>query len=484
MRWIAGTGLRWYYRDIKVVGSERIPRSGPVILAANHPNALVDALVATSVVPRRIRLTGKATLFENPFLAALLGAAGVVPLRRMSDERKRLAGAPQAPPSGEHPAAVTRNTESFRALGDVLAAGGAILIFPEGRSHSEPSLAPLKTGVARIAIEARDARKVRGLLIAPIGLVFERKERPRTRVLVQVGPTISVDEFLESRTAGGEVEALTARVEAGLRDVTLNFASPAHAARVLSVADVISGVLEEPRALGDAEPSFLTVLDAVRRIETARVSLDSGHPGPVTDARVAAFLGRLDAFRAMLRELRLAVSDVRIDIDVRAGAKFAVREGAILAIVGPAALWGRVNHFLPLRAARAIAVRGATDPDQPAMRTLVAGLVLVLVAYAAQTAAVAGLAGGWIALAYLVTLPVFASWDLRLADRSRRAIARVRAFLLFRRRPELREALLGEIDWLRTEADSLETVVTRAEGEVARPGPSARPPAALRSAGP
>ena len=40
--------------------------------------------------------------------------------------------------------------------------GGMVLIFPEGKSHSEPALAPLKTGVARIALEARDVRGIRG----------------------------------------------------------------------------------------------------------------------------------------------------------------------------------------------------------------------------------------------------------------------------------------------------------------------------------
>lgn len=484
LRWIAGIGLRWYYRDIRVVGSERIPRRGPVIFAVNHPNALVDALVAGLVVPRRIRLTGKATLFENPFLARLLRAAGVVPLRRVSDEKKRHApSSPDLPADGSAPE-VARNTESFRALGDVLAAGGAMLIFPEGRSHSEPAIAPLKTGVARIAIEARDVRAVRGLSVVPIGLVFERKEQPRTRVLVQVGEPIATDSAPRDGSAMNEVEALTARVERGLRDVTLNFESPEHATRVLAVADIMSGVLEEPRVLGEADPSFIAVLDTVRRIEAARVSLASGPPDPVTEARVDAFLTRLDAYQAALSELRLSVSDVRIDVDVRSGAEFALREGAILGIVGPAALWGRVNHFLPLRAARAIALGGAPDPDQPAMRTLVAGLVLVLAAYGAQTALVAAFAGPWIAAAYLVTLPVFASWDLRLADRTRRAAARVRAFLLFRRAPELRGALRADADWLRAEAAALENIVMRAAEGTARPGPSATLPVARLFEGP
>ena len=325
LRWIASVALRWYYRDIRVVGAERIPREGAVIFAVNHPNALVDALVAGCVVPRRLRMTGKATLFENPLLAALLSAAGVVPLRRVSDERKRIADG-LFPDTGALPA---RNAESFRALGDVLASGGAMLIFPEGKSHSEPSIARLKTGVARIAIEARDLRDVQDLRIVPLGLVFERKEEPRTRVLVQVGEPIPVRGFRWAPPAASEVDALTARVDRGLRDVTLNFESPAHAERVLAVADVISAVADEPRELGDAEPAFTTVLDTVRRIEAARVSMEAAPAGAPPGARVDAFLERLDRFQLDLHDRHIMVSDVRIDIDVKSGAQFAMREGAI-----------------------------------------------------------------------------------------------------------------------------------------------------------
>jgi 1-acyl-sn-glycerol-3-phosphate acyltransferase len=190
LRWIAATALRWYYRDIRVVGTENIPLKGPVIFAVNHPNALVDALVAGTVIRRRIRLTGKATLFERPALALFLRWAGVVPLRRASDEARH----------GRNGLTPARNAESFRELGDVLSRGGAMLIFPEGKSHSEPRLAPLKTGIARIALEARDVRGVRGLTIVPIGLIFERKEKPRSRVVVQVGEPVSVDELAESGT--------------------------------------------------------------------------------------------------------------------------------------------------------------------------------------------------------------------------------------------------------------------------------------------
>ena len=79
---IVGIALHWYYRSLSVANLERIPRDGPVFLAANHPNSLTDAMVVGWSSPRRVRFTAKATLFANPIAARFLRAVGVVPLRR------------------------------------------------------------------------------------------------------------------------------------------------------------------------------------------------------------------------------------------------------------------------------------------------------------------------------------------------------------------------------------------------------------------
>jgi len=86
LRWIAGIALHWFYGDIRVVGQEKIPRDAPLLIAVNHPNALVDSLVVGWLMPRRVVMTAKATLLNNPFVAALFRVLGVVPLRRASDE--------------------------------------------------------------------------------------------------------------------------------------------------------------------------------------------------------------------------------------------------------------------------------------------------------------------------------------------------------------------------------------------------------------
>jgi 1-acyl-sn-glycerol-3-phosphate acyltransferase len=206
-RWFTGIALHWFYSNIEVIGSERIPATAPVLLAASHHNALVDCLIAGWIVPRRLTITAKATLMDNAFLAWLLPAIGVVPLRRASDER-------HDKQSGKLDRG--RNVGAFKALLDTLQLRRMVLIFPEGKSHSEPALAPLKTGIARIALEARDDRHISDLVILPLGLSFEDKANPGTAVLAEFGDPIMMDEV-----GPIGVEALTQMIETRLSAVSL-----------------------------------------------------------------------------------------------------------------------------------------------------------------------------------------------------------------------------------------------------------------------
>lgn len=212
LRWFTGIALHWFYSNIEVSGRERIPTSGPLLIAASHHNALVDALIAGWIVPRRLTLTAKATLMDNAFLAWLCSAVGVVPLRRASDELARNPGTQVN---------ATRNAASFKSILDVLEKDGAVLIFPEGISHSAPVLAPLKTGVSRIALTAVRDRALENLRIVPLGLSFEDKGTPGTSVLAEAGEPVLMREVKDL-----SVDDLTSLIASRLAAVSLKQPAP------------------------------------------------------------------------------------------------------------------------------------------------------------------------------------------------------------------------------------------------------------------
>jgi glycerol-3-phosphate O-acyltransferase/dihydroxyacetone phosphate acyltransferase len=446
-RAIAGVALRWFYGRIDVEGLERLPRKSPLLLVVNHPNALVDALLVGWAIPRRVVLTAKATLFENRALATFLSWVGVVPLIRSSDVRAA-SGVTQIDPR--------RNARAFDALRTVLLRGGAVVIFPEGISHDKPSLAPLRTGAARIALQARDEAGVRDLHIVPIGLTFERKDAPRSRVLVQVGEPISIDRW----TVAGDsaVPALTEEIDARLRVVTLNYNTIDDATRAAGLSALLAALFrEEPESL--AAPRSLGVEVALaRRLEDARRALARGVDSGLS-SRADLLLRELGTFEEMLSRHCVSLDDVSVSSSRRYAGPFVLREGWIIALGGPVALWGALNHWLPFNAARLVSRRSVESAADPAMRTIVAGAALVLAFYAAQGVAVALLAGWVAALLYVVSLPIAADVNFLLRERLGRAIRRARTYLLFRSRPKLEARFQGELQRLRAEAIEIERLL-------------------------
>jgi 1-acyl-sn-glycerol-3-phosphate acyltransferase len=206
LRWITGIAVHWFYSEIRVLGRERIPKKGPLLIAVNHQNALVDSLIVGWVVPRQVAMTAKATLVDNPLIALLFKTLHVVPLRRVSDEARK---------SGGVPIDRSRNHDAFREIGKLLDAGGAVLIFPEGKSHNESGLEPLKTGLARLALQARNDHGIKGVQILPLGLIFEAKSTPGTVVGVRVGSAIEMDTW-----TGTDHTDLTEQIADRLRAVS------------------------------------------------------------------------------------------------------------------------------------------------------------------------------------------------------------------------------------------------------------------------
>jgi 1-acyl-sn-glycerol-3-phosphate acyltransferase len=308
-KWITGIALYWFYRDIRVTGGDRIPTDSPLLIAVNHQNALIDSLIAAWVVPRRITMTAKATLTDNPVVAFLFGILGVVPLRRTSDETRK---------SGKSSVDRTRNAGAFSEILNVLERRGAVLIFPEGKSHSEAGLEPLKTGLARLALQARDERGIKRIEILPLGLVFEDKGVPATLVGAHVGEPIDMDTWVTS-----DHVTLTAEIARRLRAVSEEADLP------------------------------------VEEKHTVRQRSDS------------------------LKERLITV----------------------------AATWGRITHRLPVRIARNLAVKRSTDPDEPAMLTIIFGIGLVLITYAVHLTIVGALVHSfWISGLYLAGLLTGVYW--------------------------------------------------------------------------
>src|SRR5215213_3526104 len=201
--------LRIYFQRIEVTGLEHVPLNDPVIFVLNHPNALVDPVFLLCLAPREVSFLAKAPLFRIPVIGYFVKALDSLPVYRRQDE-------------GED---VSKNEETFVAARKLLARGGTIGICPEGVSHDEPGLRPIKTGAARISLAAVSTGEVSKLQIVPAGLYYSSKTSFRSDALLYFGNPIEVEPVTleaDGTPPRDAVRLLSDQIAKALREVILD----------------------------------------------------------------------------------------------------------------------------------------------------------------------------------------------------------------------------------------------------------------------
>lgn len=431
---LAAAALRVFYR-LEIAGA-RVPRTGPALVVANHPNSLLDPAAVVAVAGRPVRFLAKAPLFSSPQVGWLIRGAGAIPVNRRQDD----------------PELMERNADTFRAAYDALAAGDVIGLFPEGLSHSDPSLAPLRTGAARIALGAA-VLTGRSLPIVPVGLLFGDKPIFRSDALILVGEPLSWDDLAARGGSPEAVRELTARIEQALRQVTVNV-ERWEDARLVEAAEAVYSAEFPTASRPDHRVRRLGELSrALARIRTGE------HP---EWEPLAVELRRHDR---RLRRLRLRPHQLRAP-GASSALTWTVRQlGAALLLV-PVAAVGALAYALPYELTGRIADRSAPSHDSRATYKLLIG-ALAHFTWTLLLALVAGVAAGALAGAVaLLLLPAAGLAAVYARDRWHRARGEAdRFFVRLRHRRELAEVRAAQ----RALAERLESA--RVAGPVPTAGP-------------
>jgi glycerol-3-phosphate O-acyltransferase / dihydroxyacetone phosphate acyltransferase len=390
IRWLFESLVRLYYPVRAVEGGEKIPRGGPVIFVLNHPNGLLDPVLLRVAVGRPARFLGKSTLFSNPLGRLAMDAFGTIPVYRVRD-------------AGTRAGDVGRNDESFARCRAALAGGEALALFPEGTSHSDPQMRPLKTGAARIALSAEAEHDGKlGVTVVPVGLHYERKVLFRSRVLLVVGEPIAVAHSLAAyeQDERATVDALTEEIKQRLDAVVLQAETRELLAGIANVATWTAAPGSEDG--GD---------DLAARHRYARTLLEAYQRMRARDpARVESIAAAARTYARTLRHLGVG-NPWALELE-------SVRPRQILGAVArillalPFAVAGAMLGWIPYRLAGEVAKRVTRDEDVLGTVKLIAGAAFLFVAWLAEAIAVGlwrgpawgvltfalGLGGGYAAL--------------------------------------------------------------------------------------
>ena len=408
---------------------------GPVLVIANHPNSLMDGLVVFKVAGRPIRPLGKAPLFKHPLIGPVLEGLGALPVYRPQDS----------------PGETWRNDRTFEAAVKALRDGEAVLIFPEGLSHSAVQLARMKTGAARIAFAAEETADWQlGLRIVPIGLTYHRKHAFRGRVAAAVGRSFEVAGWkgLRQLDERGAVESLTDSMREALEKVTLNL--PAEEDRALiETAEALYAAekgLTKPRSREKLAPR----LPRLQAFADALAWLYVAYPD-----EYETLTGSVREYRNRLRQLGVQEGELPRRFPITGMLRYAVSQALLLLIGLPLAAVGTLAWFLPYKSPRV--PLSVYRPDYEALATikLASALIAFPLAYTAWVFAawwVAGLRG---AVIVAVALPLLGAVALHWRDRWKRVREDVRIFMNVVRKKTQRDELVRERKALVAEFDSV-----------------------------
>jgi 1-acyl-sn-glycerol-3-phosphate acyltransferase len=429
VRWLLDLLLGLFYRRVEVVGGERIPATGPLLVAANHQNALVDPMVLLATMPRPLVTLAKAPLFRNPMIGPFLRLLGAIPVQRRQDA----------------PDEAISNEEMFQSAITTLREGGAILIFPEGVSQPEPTLMPLRTGAARIVLAAEAAAGGSlGVQLVPVGLVYHDPGTFRTGwAVVAVGEPLDLADCvaLYARDPAEAVRQLTLRLAEGLSRLIVE-TGDRQTLRLLEVAESIWRA-ESPELARDPAAR------AAWRQRTVRAYryLIEREPG-----RIASLRGELEEYAKMVEMIGLEGRAPGERAPLVVATRYTVREGLALLLGFPLAVLGLALHAFPYQFT-AWAIR-LVDPEADAEATfkIAGGLLFFVACWAVEGWLVWRFWGFWAFALFLVALAPTGFFALGWADRLARVGREARHYLRFladrnlaRLLVERRRAIMAEL---------------------------------------
>lgn len=402
--WLVRTIARTFYRVERAGGP--LP-AGPVLLVVNHPNAMLDPAVVWATAGREVRFLAKSTLFSRHVMAPLVRRAGAIPVYRRMDEGADLA----------------RNAETFAAVAEALDEGGCVCVFPEGLTHEHGRIQPLRTGAARMALEALG----RGVTVAivPVGLNFEQRATFRSRATVLYGPPFGAADVadLARLDLPAAVRALTDRIAGALRRLVVEADPKADARLIARVDRLYTAARHAP-------------VDPATRVQRRRViaqgidRLRAEDPG-----RLRALTDRLAAYDSRRRRFRLRDRDLDWSVSWRGSLRFALRELLLGAVLLPLSAVGVMLFGVPYVVTGYVARRLAEGLSTHASVEAIGGGAIYLVWILALSVAAGHFTTWRVGVAVFLALPFVAVVALAAFEREAAVLRTVGSWVAVRRAP-------------------------------------------------
>lgn len=175
--------LHFFCRSIHINKREYLSWKGPLILAANHPNSFLDAIILAALFCKPVYSLARGDAFVSTFVTRLLESFNMLPVYRISEGAENLG----------------HNYDTFGRVEKLLLKKQIVLVFSEGRCINEWHLRPLKKGTARMAFSAW--QNDIPLKVLPVGINYSNFGYFGKNVIINFGDIIDETQ-IEGSTQG------------------------------------------------------------------------------------------------------------------------------------------------------------------------------------------------------------------------------------------------------------------------------------------
>lgn len=199
----ASWAIHLYCRQIQIDRPEALLEKGPLLIAANHPNSFLDAIILSTLFKKPIYSLARGDAFTNRFTSALLRSLNILPVYRISEGAENL----------------EQNYQTFEACRNIFQQGGIVLIFCEGLCINEWKLRPLKKGTARLSLSSWENQIP--LRVLPAGINYHSYQRFGKQVRLSFGQPIEADHINRINGYGKSIHDFNARLRSELEPLVL-----------------------------------------------------------------------------------------------------------------------------------------------------------------------------------------------------------------------------------------------------------------------
>lgn len=191
---LARLAIKIYCRDITINKKELLKTNGPLLLAVNHPNSFLDAIILCTLFDKPVYSLARGDAFKGKFISKLLFTLKLLPVYRVSEGVENL----------------EENYKTFDYCKEIFKQNGIVLIFSEGLCVNEWHLRPLKKGTARLAISNWEDGIP--LKVLPVGINYSSFKKFGKNVKLFFGEFIAADDIESNNGHGKNIQSFNSNL--------------------------------------------------------------------------------------------------------------------------------------------------------------------------------------------------------------------------------------------------------------------------------